>query len=436
MGAFRAPASGRGAGYRVGGGLLLLVVLSAAVLIGSVHAAPSTKNYTANVHVTDATAAANALNTFTVTLKNDPRSNQTFGSANIKPPAGFDATAASTGRQGWSANVDSAGIVELRSTSNAVVKGDSVAVSVTIDPASMTGCGSATWDTAIKQSNDFNGTNNEFTRLAAGTDLTPLGSFVVAPIESVLAGDIHVPQILVGHGAPISIAALDTCGNPDANYAGPATLAPKVDTPPRLVNATFSGLSWATNNAGDRIGSATLTPADVEVQDNIVVSDTASKIFASAANTFDVVEKICAGSGSTCTWTNKKGNITATSTVVGADSTNDTASLGLGFRSLNATCTIAGKVTGSFGDGIQIVPVNYGGNYVVTLTYAKSVSGNGPASGFNVCKSTDNGLSWAPIPQCGKVPAAPCADPQRTSSGALQITLYLKPLDPFSGGFG
>lgn len=430
MGALRASTKRRGAGYRFGGGLLLLVALSAVALIGSAHAAPSTKNFTANVHVTDATQS---LTTFTVTLANDKKSNQTFGSANVAAPPGFLITAASTARAGWTATPDSSGtFVAVRSTSNAVAPGDSIVVSVTVDPASTTGCTNAQWGVSIKQSNDFNGTNNFFTLLQAGTDLTPLGSFVFAPIETVLPGDIHVPQILTNAAAPISIAALDTCGNPDSDYSG-ATLAPLAANPPRLVNATFSALTWSGGGNTARTGSATLTPTDVESADNVVVSDPASSISATS-NQFDVVEKICAISGTTCTSTNKKGTITVTSTV-GPNMPNTTASLGLGFRSLNATCTIAGKVTGSFGDGIQIVPVNYGGNYTVTLTYAKSVSGNGPASGFNVCKSTDDGLTWTPIPQCGKTPVAPCASPQRTSTGALQITLYLEPGDPVSGGF-
>jgi hypothetical protein len=258
---------------------------------------------------------------------------------------------------------------------------------------------------------------------------------VVAQIETVLEpGDIHVPQILVNTSAPISVTALDTCGNPDGDYSG-ATLAP--DPAGRLANATFSSLTWATNNAGARVGSASFTPKDVEVQDNIKVTDPVSQISATSPNTFDVVEKICAVTGTTCTWSNKKGDITATSTV-GASS-GGTASLGLGFRSLNATCTIAGKAVQSVGDGIQIVPLNYssGGIYTVTLTYAKSLAPSGPASGFNVCKNTDpnGGGTWVPIPQCGKVPVAPCADPTKTTTGALQVTLYLEPGDPFSGGF-
>ena len=79
-----------------------------------------------NVHVTDATVS---LNTFTVTLANDRRSNQTFGSANITPPAGFQVTAASTTRPGWTATPDASGVVEVRSTSNAVAAGDSIVVS-------------------------------------------------------------------------------------------------------------------------------------------------------------------------------------------------------------------------------------------------------------------------------------------------------------------
>jgi hypothetical protein len=410
--------------------LVLIGVIAAAV-----HAAPSTKNYTATVRVTDATAATNALNTFTVTLTNDKKSNQTFGSANVTLPPGFSATAASTDRTGWTAT-PAGNVVQLRSTSNAVAANDNIVVSVTVDSATMAGCGDAKWGVVIKQSNDFNGTNNLFSMLTVGSDLTPLGSFAFAPITSPApapapAGTV-VPQILVNLSEPISITAKDTCGNGDADYSGGA-LSALTANPPRLVNATFGNISWATNNAGARVGSSSLTPTDVEVQDNLVVTDDATKISATS-DPFDVVEKICAVTGTTCEWSNPKGNIKATSTV-GTNTSGHVASLGLGFRPLSTNCTVDGTVKSSFGDGIQIVPLNYSDTFTVVLLYAKSLTGNGPANSFSVCKSTDEGVHWTALASCGKVPVAPCAAPQRTSTGALQITLYLNPLDPLSGGF-
>jgi hypothetical protein len=258
---------------------------------------------------------------------------------------------------------------------------------------------------------------------------------VFAPIETVVTATnppLHVPQILTNVAAPISITALDTCGNADPDYTG-ATLAPKVDTPPRLVNATFGALSWSGGVSQPRVGSGSVTPVAVEAADHVVVSDPTTGINATS-NAFDVVEKICAVPGNVCTSQNKNKSITVTSTVPG--DSNGTASLGLGFRPLSANCTLPGGGTvSSFGDGVQINPVNYTGTYTVTLLYSKALTGNGSPSSFFVCLSKDNGLTWTAIPQCAVTPVAPCADPKRVNSGDLQIILYLNPGDPVSGGF-
>ena len=84
------------------GVVILGALVAAVVAVASAQAAPSKKNYTVKVAVTD-----NAVShqTFTVTLKNDGSSNTTLGSVNITPPAGFTVDAASTTQSGWTAGV-------------------------------------------------------------------------------------------------------------------------------------------------------------------------------------------------------------------------------------------------------------------------------------------------------------------------------------------
>src|SRR5438094_7491892 len=80
----RRASTGWGSGLRRGGGLVALAGTAAAVaLIGSAQAA-GTKPYVANVHRT-----LNTPGSFTLTLTNDPRAQQSLGSANVTPPAGF-----------------------------------------------------------------------------------------------------------------------------------------------------------------------------------------------------------------------------------------------------------------------------------------------------------------------------------------------------------
>jgi hypothetical protein len=413
-------------------GLVLAGVIAAAA-----YAVPSTKNYTATVRVTDATAATNALNTFTVTLANDKKSNQTFGSANVKLPTGFSATAASTGRSGWTAT-PAGNVVELRSTSNAVAPNDSIVVSVTVDSASMVGCGDARWDVSIKQSNDFNGTNNSFTRLAAGTDLTPLGSFTFAPIGTTVSG-VFVPQVLIGDRTfAIGVNALDTCGHLDQDYSGATAARTTSQVPTRLQNVTFTALTFS---GGVGSGSANISQANVEAGDTITVTDnngsgisgvsTTSGDPANPNSPFDVVQTICTGAGTVCVWHNNNNSINANSTVPG-----DThASLGFGFRSQNSiSSTTCDGSRALLGDVVDINPHNYGSSYQVTIVYSKSVTGTGAASSFHFCLSEDDTQSWTSLPLCSASITAKCIVSQgRVNGGALQFILLLPPGDPWGG---
>ena len=408
------------------------------VAVVSAQAAGNTKPYVAKVRVESAATP----NTFRMSLTNDPKAQQALGSANFTLPPNFSAPQGplpSADISSTNFNVTVVGnVVQFRATSSStsLAAGATVYADVTVTIPASPNCTTGAWTVQAKQSNDFSGAPGNFMSLSPASDLTPLGSFVWTPIQSLVPDppnpDVPVPQIIVGVPKQLGVTAEDTCGIPDPDYSG-ATLAPLAADPLRLVNATLTGLSWSGGS-----GSATLTPKDVEVQDNLLVSDPTTGI-AQPSNTFDVVEKICAISGTTCQWSNKKGTITATSTV-GTSTVGDTASLGLGFRSGSGVCTVAGQAKSPIGDGIQIVPLNYSadGTYTVTLTYSKSISPSGPASGFNVCKNSDpNGTgTWTPIAQCGKVPVAPCAAPTKTPGGAIQVTLYLEPGDPFTNGFG
>src|SRR5439155_15374834 len=101
----------------------------------------------------------------------------------------------------------------------------------------------AAWSSSAKQSNNYLGTNNWFKLLGTpDSDLTPLGSFVFAPVQSLVGpnnAQVAVPQILTvppGSATPVSVKALDTCGNPDTDYAG-ATF--NKESGHGLVHATF-----------------------------------------------------------------------------------------------------------------------------------------------------------------------------------------------------
>ncbi|MFL5915476.1 MAG: hypothetical protein ACJ752_07555 [Gaiellaceae bacterium] len=424
---------------RYGGaaGILLAVAVAVAIAAATADATPN-KPYTANVHQTLGNSSSM---TFTVT--NDPHASQTVGSANFTAPSGLTLTPGTVGTNvshaGWTAVVDSVGILELRSNSsaNALTQGQSVRADVTVTlttqcttrPATP---GDAAWQVQAKQSNDFSGSPGNFMQFdPTHSDLTPLGSFVFGPVESVVTaadGPLHVPQIIVNQSAPISITALDTCGNVDADYSGGTFgLATGLALP------DFSGLTWSQG-----VGSATVTPVTIEVGDQFSIIDGASGISANSVSTspkttFDVVETICAKQGTVCVWTDKNKPITATSTVPGDN--NGHASLGLGYKPFRngVTCGAGSPV----GDSIYIDPYQYTNPYTIVLTYAKSLLPKGPASNVVTCKSIDDGVTWdrTQLLPCSSKPVAPCADAANIQGGALQITLYLEPGDPHSGGF-
>jgi hypothetical protein len=117
---------------------------------------------------------------------------------------------------------------------------------------------------------------------------------------------------------------------------------------------------------------------------------------------------------------------------------NGHASLGLGYKPFRSgeTCGAGSGV----GDSIYIDPYQYTEPYKIVLTYGKSLAPKGPASNVVTCKGTDNPdgtTSWdrAAIPPCPSKPVAPCAQAANVQGGALEITLYLDPGDPHTGGF-
>src|SRR5690348_12269813 len=148
-------------------------VIAAVVAVATASAAPSKKNYTVQVAVTN---DAVSHQDFTVTLTNDPSSNTTLGSVNITLPTGFTADTASTSQTGWSnltsivTDSNGTSTVQLRSDASvhALAVGASMTASVHVSSPSLptTGC-NATWSSTAKQSNNYLGTNNWFTLLGA-----------------------------------------------------------------------------------------------------------------------------------------------------------------------------------------------------------------------------------------------------------------------------
>lgn len=397
-------------------------VVAAVVAVATASAAPSKKNYTVQVAVTN---DAVSHQDFTVTLTNDPSSNTTLGSANVSGPAGFTLGSASTTQSGWTAAVDASGVVELRSATagDAIAPGHSMTVSVHVaNPTLPTTCASAAWSSTARQSNNYLGTNNWFTLLGApASDLIPLGSFKWDPIGT-MVNSVFAPAILTGVTSKPTVSAYDTCGALKANYNGPTSLAYNGHS------ATVSGPTWSGG-----IGTASIKPTVSETIRSLTLTDIPTSISA-PSDPFDTQDKICTAADTSCTWHNGNNSINATANGPA------TGSLGVGFNpsgNVNFSCVSPGDPLG--GTVLTISPHGTpDAPYQVTVTYSKALSGNGPASGSIFCLSTDQGLTFNPLPACTVPPANPPVDcivsQKRVTGGALQFVLSLLPGDPYGAG--
>jgi hypothetical protein len=409
--------------------LVLGGLLAAVVAVASAQAAPSKKNFTVQVAVTKPASGPVDPQSFTVTLANDGSSNTTLGSANISPPGGFAVDTASTAQPGWTAT-PVGNVIQLRSATSgdALAPGRSMTVSVHVaSPTLPTTCSSATWSAQVKQSNDFNGTNNWFTQLFARSDMTPLGSFQWDPIGTTVNG-VFAPALYTTHAAGYpspspKVHALDSCGAAKTGYAGPTTLTYSGHM------ATVSGPSpWSASG----VGTISIAPDISETNRNLGLTDSLTGISGTSPS-FDTQDRICTSVDISCTWANGN-SINASSHAPGQ------GSLGVGFNPVvpfscgggtvplgSTVVTIAPHGTSNPGDHVA---------YQVTLVYSKQTSGTGSANAFVFCESTDDGASWAPLPSCGAAAGTTvdCIfDQKRVTGGALQVILSLVG-DPYVGG--
>jgi hypothetical protein len=415
----------------IGVAVLLLVALVA--VIGSAQAAPTTKLYSATVRLT---TGATIANKFTLTLKNDEKSKQTLGSANFTAPANFTVpTSTQTPTNGaghtWTIASNGTSLVTFRAASNAHALAPGESVSAIISDVAIpvgAGCGSATWVTQAKQSNDFSGQpGNDLELNAQASDLRPLGSFTVSTIETVEDGQ-HIPARITGEPFTWTATAKDTCGATKTTYSG-ATL-----THTFLTGASFTPPSGLNFSGGNGSGTVEIVPQLTETGNNLTVTDAITGV-TKTSNFFDVSDTLCTPADvDPCHWQDKKGN---PGILADATAPPPGANLGIGFNPiLHFSCNSVTTPVG--GSVVNINPRGYTAPFTVSLTYKKSVTGSGPASSFGVCVSEDDdGSTWTTAANCPSTPVpanAPCVQTKkRTSGGDLLIVLYLTQEDPWGG---
>jgi hypothetical protein len=118
------------------------------------------------------------------------------------------------------------------------------------------------WATAVKQSNDFNGTGNDFANDAADPAITVTSG----PLASLNFDTIASPQT-AGTPFVVWVTARDVCGNVKADYAGGAALTGNLGTAPNGTAPIYGSLSF-TNG----VGTAAVTAYKAESERTLTVT--------------------------------------------------------------------------------------------------------------------------------------------------------------------
>lgn len=406
--------------------LALAGSLAAAVALPAL-AATSTKFYTPSFAPSTPTSSSpGATVTYTFKILNNTSSTQQFGSANITAPQGFalgsigtpqtfNGDGSSAGKTWTSAK--SGSIIMLRNPgpgpSNRLNPGQYVTVQFAATASCTTG--SYSWDTRVKQSNDFSGTGNDFTQV--GSD----------PVSSVAAGGggVRVPasvqftvqpsDTLVNHPiAPaVQVTVKDFCNAPEPDVAvtmslgtNPGGLGTLAGTLSRTTNssgvATFDDLSISHSSSGyTLVASVNPSLTDTSIP-FVITSDTAN----------------CATETCTVSAISDDGNSSVT--VV----SNGTETLSVTFESVPLDCGSSGE---TFQVGVTFTIDPPSDATQVTATFDDTIL---PpfADHYPVCKTKTVGTVTTThiVPFCsdnGDIP--PCVDSQEIQfHGTAPTTLH------------
>lgn len=383
----------------------LSLVLGSGVLAVDAYAAPSTKFFTAAV-TPGAAGKGVSQQAFTVTLTNcGPQtvgcaksSQQTLGSANVALGAAFTNVSASVSTAGWYVVAPVAGgLVQLRSsgsgTSAALTPGQSIAISVLADTPAVTG--NYTWTTAVKQSNDFSGSGNEFT-LASSQPQVAIGMpdrlvFTTQP-STVQVSTTGGPasyicpapsvQVVAADGSPVTAGTASVTVLADAAFGNPG-LAGTTTVSAAAGLATFgsascaSGLSAANLGVGYKL-RATATWSLGTYQSTLSTT--------SSSSAFDVLQVVTICQPSLTCLAAVKGTRTTAAVTVSAAPSTDVLQLAIGVDAIpaNTTCLPANQPTGL--EVVRVVVDNR--EKTVTLTFDKYLVQQIPDNGtprFPIC---------------------------------------------------
>jgi hypothetical protein len=410
---------------RYGG--LVLALATVVIAVASAQAAPALKkNYT--ISITPGLAAPGSFGSYSLTLKNSGGS-QSLGSANITVPKGFT-VAVDPSPAGWSMSTLDPQVIWWRAgtSSNAIQPGQSSTATLNVTVASATtdfACTASspwTWTSAVKQSNDFSGTGNDFTLSGPDASLTAAKLvFTGQPSQTVVSTSIS---------PDVKVTLEDACGSTLTSVAGSVDVS--------IANNPSDGILSGTLTKDLDLLSGVATFGDLKIDASgvgytlLATPGSSLNIDPSAPSSpFNIIDTLCTHTGGspTCTASN---SVHDTTVSVPIPNGNARTALSVGKPGATPPLTPCNAgATSQVGSVATIAPQGYpaGATISVSLVYAASVATTPGTSSYVVCVLMSDG-SFVPALPCSKS-APPCvSNRSRNGTGGLVIVLTINASDP------
>jgi hypothetical protein len=378
---------------------VFLVVAGVGETAVTASAAPSTKYYTTGVTPASVDAGV-SQQSFALSLNNcgagtagcAKTSQQTLGSANIQVATAFGNVTASVSAPGWSViQPVTGGLVQLRSSGVSLSPGQSVVVTVVADTPSATGAYS--WSTAVKQSNDFSGSGNDFSLVGAQPQVlvgfpdhlvfATQPSTVAVTTGSAISYICPAPsvQVVSANGTPVTVGSSQVTLQPDLAFGDPQ-LGGTLSVAATAGLATFGAAGCSAGVDASHLGSGFRLQASA----TWTYGSTQTSLSTSAdSSSFDVVQLLtncaanapCSGSAS--------GSHTKAVVAASSATTADQLEVAIGVDSLaSTTCRPANQPA-----SLEVVRVVVDHrNKTVAMTFDKYLVNQAANNGtplFSVC---------------------------------------------------
>lgn len=422
----------------VAGGLLVAAAFGAPAARAASTSSCSASGKCYLAAVAPQSAVAGVSQAFTATVTNEATT-QTLGSVQITAPDGFVVTGASGGTATYTSG--SALFLNL-----GLSPGQSA--TLTVDATAPCSGGTSAWGVEAKQSNQFNGSGNDFvldpaSSLAATVSgncslafLTePNGTAVGAPITSLVGST----------GSPVSVVVLDGDGNLLTSSTAAVTMA--IGSNPGT--GTLSGTTTVDAVAG------LASFADLSISQTgsgYTLVATSPGITPATSTYFDVWSVLQGCSGPQCSGSSSTKTTTGTVTTSSASSGEF---LGVGLGGVSFSCGSSYQpVSDPLGFDVlsQSGAADSSAQFTSTLEISKSVvqsSGHTGAASWQVCYGSQQPFAGLPgttgtatiggvtyytglLPDCSGSQPAPCVAARNKDNAGDVIVTFLAAGDPFA----